>query len=353
MDINQLLKMAIARGASDLHIVPNHYPAIRVNGELIQLKTLALITSQISQSMLFSILREPQKEELTLNREIDLSYNIEDYRFRVNMYFVKSMLAADFRLIPMKIKTIEELGLPPILHNFTHLRQGFILFTGPTGEGKSTSLAALINEINRNSSQHILTIEDPIEYVYGEGKSLISQREIGSDTHSWNISLRSALREDPDVVLIGEMRDHETMQAALTIAETGHLVFSTIHTNSAGQTIDRIIDVFPPHQQNQIRVQLSMTLKAIVSQRLIPNLAGNGRLPVCEVLLNNAAIASIIRDGKIHLIDNVIQTSADQGMFLLETHLYHLFIGGKISKETALSYAIRPKEIEKFLQTNI
>lgn len=350
MDINQLLRYTIERNGSDLHVIPRYYPAVRVNGELIQIKTMRIITPEDTQKMLLGILHNEQKENLLINKELDLSYSLEDYRFRVNMYFSKGVLAADFRVIPMKIKTIEELGLPPLLHSFTDLHQGFILFTGPTGEGKSTSLASIINEINLKSTQHILTIEDPIEYVYHEGKALISQREIGNDTHSWTISLRSALREDPDVVLIGEMRDYETMQAALTIAETGHLVFSTVHTNSAAQTVDRIIDVFPAHQQNQIRVQLSMTLKAIVSQRLIPNAANDGRVPACEILINNQAVASIVREGKTHLIDNVIQTSSDQGMFLLETHLYNLYLEKKISKETVMSYSLRPKVIEKFME---
>lgn len=350
MDIVELLKYTIERKASDLHIVPLYYPAIRVNGELIQLKTLNILTPDQTQKLLLSILHEDQKENLMINKELDVSYSIEDYRFRVNIYFSKGAMCGSFRVIPRKIKTIEELELPSLLHQFTDIKQAFILVTGPTGEGKSTTLAAIINEINQKYSNHILTIEDPIEYIYPESKSIISQREIGYDTHAWAIALRSALREDPDTVLIGEMRDYETIQTALTIAETGHLVFSTIHTNSASQTIDRIIDVFPSHQQNQIRIQLSLVLKAIVSQRLIPTITNEKRIPACEILINNSAIASIIRDGKTHLIDNVIQTSSSEGMILLETYLYNLYTQGKISKETALTYAIRPKEMTKMIK---
>lgn len=350
MDIVQLLKYTIERNASDLHIVPHYYPAIRVNGELIQLKTLHIMTPDETQKMLLNILHEEQKENLMINKELDISYSFDSHRFRINMYFSKGSMAGSFRVIPRKIKTIEELELPSLLHQFTDLKQAFILITGPTGEGKSTTLASIINEVNQKYAHHILTIEDPIEYVYQEAKSIISQREIGYDTHSWAISLRSALREDPDTVLIGEMRDYETIQTALTIAETGHLVFSTIHTNSASQTIDRIIDIFPSHQQNQIRIQLSLVLKAILSQRLVPTITNDSRIPACEILINNSAIASIIREGKTHLIDNVIQTSSDEGMILLETYLYNLYTQGKISKETALTYAIRPKEIIKMIK---
>lgn len=350
MDIVQLLKYTIERNASDLHIVPLYYPAIRINGELIQLKTLRIMTPDETQKMLLGILHEEQKENLMINKELDISYSLDSHRFRVNIYFSKGSMAGSFRIIPHKIKTIEELDLPPLLHQFTDLKQAFILITGPTGEGKSTTLASIINEVNQKYAHHILTVEDPIEYVYEEAKSIISQREVGYDTHSWTIALRSALREDPDTVLIGEMRDYETIQTALTIAETGHLVFSTIHTNSASQTIDRIIDVFPSHQQNQIRIQLSLVLKAIVSQRLVPTITNETRIPACEILINNSAISSIIRDGKTHLIDNVIQTSSDEGMILLETYLYNLYTQGKISKETALTYAIRPKEIIKMIK---
>jgi twitching motility protein PilT len=265
-------------------------------------------------------------------------------RFRTNLYYQRGVLSAEFRFLQPAIRTIEELHMPKICHSFADLKQGFVLVTGPTGQGKSTTLASIINEINLNKSLHILTIEDPIEYVYPLGKSIISQREMDLDTHSWSMALRSALREDPDVVLVGEMRDPETIAAAMTIAETGHLVFSTLHTNSASQTIDRIIDSFPSGQQSQIRTQLASTLKGVVSQRLIPQLNG-GRIPAVEVLIGTPAIASNIRDGKTHLIDSIIQTSQDYGMIPLESSLSSLVLSGTISLETAKSYALRPEEL--------
>src|SRR3989338_7092257 len=349
MDISQLLKLTIERAASDLHIIPQYYPTIRVNGDLIQLRTLSIIDNQTSEAMLLTILNNEHKEKLHVDRELDFGYNFLNHRFRINMYYVKGAVAASFRLIPEKIKTIEELGLPTILHQFIDLKQGFILVTGPTGEGKSTSLASIINEVNTKYSKHILTIEDPIEYIYPPIKSVISQREIGQDTHTWTIALKSALREDPDVVLIGEMRDYETIQAALTIAETGHLVFSTLHTNSVPQTIDRIVDVFPPQQQNQVRIQLASTLRAVISQRLVPNVDNSGRIPGCEILISNAAVASTIREGKTHMIDNILETSSEQGMVTFERYLSTMYAQGKITKEVALNYAIRPEQIKKYI----
>lgn len=261
------------------------------------------------------------------------------------MLIIKGVfLSAALRLIPSKIRTVEELNLPKISHKFSGLQQGFVLVTGPTGHGKSTTIASLIAEINEARPVHVLTIEDPIEYIYSAGKGIISQRELHLDTHSWEISLRSALREDPDVVLIGEMRDYETIAAAITIAETGHLVFSTLHTNSASQTIDRIVDVFPEHQQGQIRTQLASTLAGVISQRLIPAIGG-GRYPAVEILLATPAVKTVIREGKTHLIDNIIQTSADVGMIPLEVSLAALVRAGKISLDTAQGYALRPAEL--------
>ncbi len=352
MDIFQLLKLTIERQASDLHLVCDYFPTIRTNSDLVQLKTLPIIDRKTMESLIFSILTDEQKETFLINREIDLGYDFETYRFRVNIYFTRNTPAASFRLIPNKVKTIEELGLPAILHNLTNLKQGFVLITGPTGEGKSTTIASIINEINIKFNRHILTIEDPIEYVYPKARAVISQREIGQDTHSWRIALKSCLREDPDIVVIGEMRDYETIQAALTIAETGHLVFSTLHTNSCSQTIDRIIDVFPSDQQTQTKIQLSSVLSAVISQRLIPNVENNARMAVCETLLNNDAVSSLIREGKTHLIDNVIQTSAEEGMILLERNLYNLYIEGKITKETALRFSIRQNDIKKLIEGN-
>jgi twitching motility protein PilT len=350
MDITQLLQLTIERNASDLHLITGYYPTLRINGELVQLKTFPIVDAQTATALFLQILAPEQKENILVNRELDFGYNFNSHRFRINLYHTRDGQAASFRLIPKTIRTIEELGMPSVLHQFSHLRQGFILVTGPTGEGKSTTLAAIINEINQTFARHILTIEDPIEFIYPPGQSIVSQRELGQDTHSWNISLRSALREDPDVVLIGEMRDYDTIQAALTVAETGHLVFSTVHTNSAPQTIDRIIDVFPPHQQQQVRVQLASVLKAVISQRLLPDITGKGRVVGYEVLLNNSAVSSIIRDGKTNLIDNVIQTSSEEDMIFFERSLFNLYTQGKISRETAYNYAIRPNEIKKMIE---
>ncbi len=350
MLINELLDVTIKNNASDLHLMPGVLPALRIDGVLRYLSNYSPLSPQEVETMIFSILKPEQKEMLINNKEIDFSFGFgggaygDMGRFRANLYYQRGVLSAAFRFLQPTIRTVEELHLPKICHSFAELKQGFVLVTGPTGQGKSTTLASIINEINLSKSVHILTIEDPIEYVYPSGKSIISQREMDLDTHSWPLALRSALREDPDVVLVGEMRDPETIAAAMTIAETGHLVFSTLHTNSASQTIDRIIDSFPAGQQAQIRAQLSSTLKGVVSQRLIPQLNG-GRIPGVEVLLGTAAVASNIRDGKTHLIDSIIQTSQDYGMIPLESSLASLVLSGTISLETAKSYALSPEEL--------
>lgn len=350
MEIHELLDLTIKNNASDLHLLPGIPPAVRIDGTLRYLSNLPPVSPQELDPMLFSLLSPEQKELLINNKEIDFSFGFgggaygDLGRFRTNMYYQRGVLSAAFRFLQPNIRTIEELHLPKICHSFAELKQGFVLVTGPTGHGKSTTLAAIINEINLSKPIHILTIEDPIEYVYPSGKSIISQREMDIDTHSWSLALRSALREDPDVVLVGEMRDPETMSAAITIAETGHLVFSTLHTNSASQTIDRVIDSFPSTQQSQIRAQLSSTLKGVVAQRLIPQING-GRIPAVEVLVGSSAIASDIREGKTHLIDSVIQTSQDVGMITLESSLASLVLSGTISLETAKSYAVRPEEL--------
>lgn len=350
MQINELLDITIKNNASDLHLLPGLSPAIRVDGILRYLTNYPILTPQELETMVLSILKPEQKELLVNNKEIDFSFGFgggtygDLGRFRTNLYYQRGVLSAAFRFLQPTIRTIEELHLPKICHSFAKLKQGFVLVTGPTGHGKSTTLASIINEINLDNSVHILTIEDPIEYVYPAGKSIISQREMDLDTHSWAKALRSALREDPDVVLVGEMRDPETMAAAMTIAETGHLVFSTLHTNSAAQTVDRIIDSFPASQQTQIRTQLSATLKGVVSQRLLPQING-GRIPAVEVLIGTSAVAGNIRDGKTHLIDSIIQTSQDAGMIPLESSLASLVLSGTISLETAKSYALRPEEL--------
>lgn len=350
MDIHELLNLTIKNNASDLHLLAGIPPVIRIDGALRYLSNYSAISHEIVEQMVFSLLTPQQKEYVVTNKELDFSFGFGggDYgnlgRFRANIYYQRGFLSAAFRFLMPNIRTVEELNLPKILHTFSDLRQGFVLVTGPTGHGKSTTIAAIVNEINMKRSSHILTIEDPVEYVYPAGKSIISQREMNIDSHSWSMALRSALREDPDVVLVGEMRDPETISAAITIAETGHLVFSTLHTNSAAQTIDRIIDAFPSSQQAQIKIQLASTLKGIVSQRLLPQISG-GRIPAVEVLLGTSAIASNIREGKTHLIDSVIQTSQDVGMITLESSLASLVLSGSISLETAKSYSLRPDDL--------
>ncbi len=345
MNIEDLLKYTIQHNASDLHLSVGYPPIIRVDG-LLQNVNNVVIEEDSIEILLNSILSDSQKEFLEVNKEIDFSYEYRETkdRFRINVFHEKSHLAAAFRLIPSAIRTFEELQLPDVMHKFTALPQGLVLVTGPTGHGKSTTLAAMIQEINLGYAKHIVTIEDPIEYVYPKGKSLVDQREIGEDTHSWDISLRSVLREDPDVVLIGEMRDFETISAAITIAETGHLVFATLHTNGAVQTVDRIIDVFPELQQSQIRSQLADILEGIIAQRLVPTIGG-GRRAVLEVMLATSAVRNIVREGKTYQLDSVIQTSGDLGMISLERSLVSLVREGKITIDEAQNYSSKPDEV--------
>lgn len=349
MTLSELLDIVTQKNASDLHLIVGYPPTIRIDGSLVSLTNFDPLTPKQTEELVLGILTSEQKDIFLANREIDFSYSYSSSHFRVNIYYQKGSIALAARLIPVKIQTIEELNLPPICHGFAKLRQGFVLVTGPTGSGKTTTLAAIIQEINQNREAHIITIEDPIEYIYPKAKSIVSQREIRLDTHSWEMALRSALREDIDVVLIGEMRDYETITAALTIAETGHLVFATLHTNSASQTIDRIVDVFPSSQQTQIRLQLSTTLEGIISQRLVQQIAG-GRIPAVEILLGTHAVKNVIREGKTHLIDNIIQTSRDIGMETLEGSLAALVKSGKISLEVAANYALRQEELFRLVK---
>ncbi|MBI5044490.1 MAG: type IV pilus twitching motility protein PilT [Candidatus Levybacteria bacterium] len=354
MVIQELLSLTIKNNASDLHLLVGTPPALRIDGSLRYLTSYPSLTKEIIEELVYSLMTPEQKELLLANKEIDFSFGLgettqnDSGRFRINAYFQRGHLAAAFRYLPPVIKTIDQLQLPKACHDFVNMRQGFVLVTGPTGHGKSTTLAAIMNEINLTKSAHILTIEDPIEYIYPRGNSIMSQREMGSDTHSWSMALKSALREDPDVVLVGEMRDPETMQAALTIAETGHLVFATLHTNSAAQTIDRIVDAFPDHQRSQIRVQLAATLRGIISQRLIPRITG-GRVLAVEILLGSSAVSSNIRDGKTHLIDSAIQTSKDAGMVTLEESLTVLVRSGQVSLEVAKGFANHPDELARLV----
>lgn len=349
MDISELLQLTIDKQASDLHLIAGYYPTIRISAELHQLSTFPLLTKELCESLIFSVLTGEQRENFLTNRENDIGYEFKKDRFRINVYYSKGKVAASFRLIPNVIKTIEELHLPKFLHTATDLKQGLILVTGPTGEGKSTTLASIINEINEKYTKHIVTIEDPIEFIYPVKKSIISQRQLQDDTLAWTMALRSALREDPDVLLVGEMRDYDTIQLVLTAAETGHLVFSTIHTNSTPESVDRIIDTFPSNQQNQVRSQLASVLKMAITQRLVPQLNGSGLIPAVEILLNTFPVAENIREGKTYLLNNILVTEESEGFILFEKYLLNLYREGQISKETALSYAIRPKEMEKFL----
>lgn len=346
MTINDLLAITEKRAASDLHLIVGYPPTIRIDGELLLLPNSTVLTAAQVEKMIASFLSAQQKQVFSTNKELDLSITTKNSHFRVNLYYQQGAPAAAFRLIPQKIKAIEELNLPKILNAFTKLRQGFILVTGPTGHGKSTTQASMINKINLERAVHIVTIEDPIEYVYPKGKALVSQREINSDTYSWNGALRAVLREDPDVVLVGEMRDLDTVRSAITIAETGHLVFATLHTNSAGQAIERIIDVFPSEQQKQIRLQLAQILEGVISQRLLPAVGG-GRLPAVEILLASPAVATVIREEKTHQVDNIIQTSGNLGMNLLEDSLAQLVNEGKVSLEVAQEYTLRPDELAR------
>lgn len=349
LTMHNLLELVVSRTASDLHLIAGVPPMLRIDGELVAVAGESPLTPERIDRLLKSVMAAEQIEQLTVNKELDFSLSFsERARFRVNAYTQKQTVAAAFRSIPLEIPEIDALGLPPILHTFTSLRQGLILVTGPTGHGKSTTLASILDEINTNFSEHIVTIEDPIEFVIRPKRSIISQREMNNDTHSWAVALRSVLREDPDVVLVGEMRDYETIAAALTVAETGHLVFATLHTNSASQTVDRVVDVFPSEQQDQIKLQLSNVLEAVISQRLIPGISG-GRLVAHELMLATTAIKTAIREGKTHQIDSIIQTSSEAGMNTLEASLATMVRDGKITMETAKTFAIRPEQLSRLV----
>jgi len=350
MDIKNLLKLMIDKKASDLHLIVGVPAHLRVDGELAPIEREAVLTIETAKDLIFPLLTPQQKDLYLVNKELDFSVELGKLgRFRVNVYFQKGSMAAALRLITEKIRNIEELNLPKICYQMAELRQGLVLVTGPTGHGKSTTLAAIINEINNNRADHIVTIEDPIEYVYLPQKSIISQREMHGDTHSWSVALRSVLREDPDVVLVGEMRDYETISATLTVAETGHLVLATLHTNSAAQTMDRVVDVFPEHQQGQIRVQLANVLSGVIAQRLVPAIGG-GRVPAAEILLGTSAVKTSIREGKSHLINNVIQTSGELGMQSLEQDLARLVNAGKVDLKVAQEYALAPQELTRLVK---
>jgi twitching motility protein PilT len=340
----------VKRDASDLHLQVGLPPMIRIDGALGPVQGVASLNEEAVENLVFSLLDEDQKQILLRDKEFDFSFAFGDLgRFRVNAFHERGNIAAALRLIPTNIRTVDDLHLPPIINKFTEFPRGLVLVTGPTGSGKSTTLAALIDKINSDKAMHIITVEDPIEYTHKSKRSVIVQREVHYDTFSFSAALRSSLREDPDVVLIGEMRDLETIAAAITIAETGHLVFATLHTNSAAQSIDRMVDVFPPHQQPQVRAQLGNMLQAICSQRLIPALAG-GRIAAAEILMATPAVRNIIREGKNYQLEAVIQTGAEHGMQSMDRTLVNLVHTGVISYEEARNYAVDLEELDRLMR---
>lgn len=348
--IEVLLEEVVKKKASDLHLQVGLPPMLRVDGALMPVAGADVLTDEAVEALVFAILDEDQKQILLKDKEFDFSFAFGDLgRFRVNAFHERGNLAAALRLISNDILTVEQLGLPPVVSKFASYPRGLVLITGPTGSGKSTTLAALIHQINMERSEHIITIEDPIEYTHRSKKSVIVQREVHYDTYSFSAALRSALREDPDVVLIGEMRDLETIASAITIAETGHLVFATLHTNSAAQSIDRMIDVFPPHQQPQIRSQLSNILMAICSQRLVPSIGG-GRMAAAEILIATPAVRNIIREGKTHQLEAVIQTGAEYGMQSMDKTLVGLVHNGTITYEEARNVAVDLEELDRLMR---
>ncbi len=349
--IEILLEEVIKKKASDLHLQVSLPPMLRVDGALIPVNGTEPLTEETLEALVFAILDEDQKQILLKDKEFDFSFAFGDLgRFRVNAFHERGNLAAALRLIPNEILSIEQLGLPPVVNKFADYPRGLVLVTGPTGSGKSTSLAAMVNKINHERATHIVTIEDPIEFTHKSIKSVIVQREVHYDTYSFSAALRSSLRQDPDVVLIGEMRDLETISSAITIAETGHLVFATLHTNSAAQSIDRMIDVFPPHQQPQIRSQLANILMAICSQRLVPSIGG-GRIAAAEILVATPAVRNIIREGKSHQLEAVIQTGAEFGMQSMDKTLVTLIHNGTITYEEARNYAVDLDELDRLMRS--
>ncbi len=349
MNIAPLLDTVIKEGGSDLHLSVGSHPVIRVSGSLVPLVQQSILKKEDTEGMLKEILPQARWDVFEKNQAVDFSYSHDDQnRFRVNGYVVQSNVTIALRLIPREVRTFNTLNLPPVLETFTQRTQGFFLVVGPVGQGKSTTLAAIIDRINETRAEHIVTIEDPVEYLFDDKKSLIHQREIHVDAPSFGSALQAAFREDVNVIMVGEMRDQETISSAVTAAETGHLVLSTLHTNNAAQTIDRIIDMFPPNQQDQVRVQLAGSLAGIFSQRLVPRIAG-GLIPAYELLINNSAVANLIREGRTHEVSTVIQTSSQDGMIDMDRSLAELVRRGEVTIEHAYERAMDPKTFERYL----
>ena len=351
LSIDTLLTHAVEAGASDLHLTVGASPATRVRGELLPLSTVEPLDPETTQTLLYRILTTEQQKRFELDRQLDFSYDVPGVaRFRVNVFQQRESVAAVFRVIPDQLKTLEELGLPEGLRSLTELPRGLVLVTGPTGSGKSTTLAALIDEINRNRPDHIITIEDPIEFVHRHKRCIVNQREIGTDASGFGAALRAALRQDPDVILLGEMRDLETISTALTAAETGHLVFGTLHTQSAASTIDRIIDVFPAEQQEQVRTQIAGALQGVVTQTLLPTLDGQGRVAALEIMLPDDAIRNLIRQGKVEQIYSYMQTGSRSGMQTMEQSLADLIARRIVAADDAITRSSRRDELVSLLQ---
>src|SRR4051812_10656259 len=350
-DFSDVLLAVLERNASDLHLTAGSPPMIRQHGKLHALDYPAL-TVQQTREVVYSILTSDQRQRLETDWQIDLAYSIPGKaRFRVNAFFQRAAISAALRLIPDKMPRLDSLGLPPVLEEFTKKPRGFVLVTGPTGSGKSTSLAAMLDLINEQRAEHILTIEDPIEFLHGHKKCIVNQRELGGDAKSFGGALKSALREDPDVILVGEMRDLETISTALTAAETGHLVFATLHTQDTAQTVDRIVDVFPPEQQHQVRVQLSVALQGIVAQTLLPTANGNGRVAAAEVLIPTPAVRNLIREGKTHQLYSTLQTGGSFGMQTMDAALAELVRKNVITRELAEARSSTPEELRRLMGT--
>jgi twitching motility protein PilT len=348
--VQELLSRVLEMGASDLHLTVGARPTLRLHGDLVPMEGYPVLEPDSLRRMIYAILTQRQRERLEQELELDLSYSLPGKgRFRVNVYFQRDAIGAAFRLIPFTIRTIEELGLPPNVVEFARLPRGLVLVTGPTGSGKSTTLAALIDVVNSEKAAHIMTVEDPIEYLHRHKKALVNQRELGSDTHSFNAALKHVLRQDPDVILVGEMRDLETIQTAITAAETGHLVFATLHTQDAPQTIDRIIDAFPPHQQQQIRVQLSTTLQGVITQQLLQTSDGRGRVVAAEVLVVTPAVRNLIREAKVHQIYSAMQAGGRFGMQTMDRALADLVRSGRVTRELALERCHDQQELTRMI----